>query len=330
MNYTQQHAKDFWIDFDNQTLFQRTPEFSQAIGSVLSQFNFSLDGVYDAFRLSFLGSNYPQEFENAVSNVASGLVQTAELQQAVMTSHFGSDLELIQRSMEDFGQGVLYDNRPPRPRGRYIHKMDGEVGVSMVGYHRWYGFIQGGIVMGANSDFWNEFSLFMGLAWAIQTEMKPQEDNPNNPPMDEGRLNELRGYWLNLSQNELNRIFAENGMTAPAPPNPTDLSNESLNYKKIQQILGNSSLSSSPIHGGQGKFWDLSYEAFINLEIYGHALIEKEGENRGTRSSIVKVLKGELAGMPQMPLNRPPLSPDSIQLIIDWINAGYPENSLAV
>ena len=86
-------------------------------------------------------------------------------------------------------------------------------------------------------------------------------------------------------------------------------------------ILTNATTGANPIHGGKGRFWDLPLSEFVRTPIYGNMLIASPGSDRGSRSALVKALKGELPGFGRMPpFPRPPVAPEDITYIEEWID----------
>src|SRR6185312_16229397 len=144
---------------------------------------------------------YPKSFIDEISPLnKEKILVLADTQLEIMDLYFDGDLELERRAFEDFGQGVLFDDKHWRG-GDNIHKMDsGDVNASPpIGYHRWHTFIQAIVYAGGNSDIWLNINRLVGLAWAIQSELKPPDGIPNNPELRSDRLNDLRTSWLKLS-----------------------------------------------------------------------------------------------------------------------------------
>lgn len=330
--YTQDLGRDFWFDFDNQTLWQRTRIISDAFQRGYFAQGWGLDSLPDFLRTSFADQNHPAPFVANVEPGKQGLLDLAAIQLQVIDRHLRDD-ESIRRAFEDFGQGVLYDDRAPRPPGRLVHMMDGSPDT-WVGWQRWHGFIRAASLLGESPDRWLHVDRCMALAWAIQTEADPVNDNPANPGLPVARLDVLRNAWMTLSFEQLDWAFAKHRFRAPAPEALDAIQSPSVRasfglagtepvytYAGVQQILDAASAMGFPSHGGHGRFWLLPENEFLALPpIYGHSLIAEPGPDRGARSALVKVLKGTLANMPQMPLNQPPLGNDDIQYIEKWID----------
>ena len=66
MAYTREKGRDFWFDFDNQTLFERTSEVDDALARAYFNHGLSFDSVMNALRVSFARSDHPTRFEDLV------------------------------------------------------------------------------------------------------------------------------------------------------------------------------------------------------------------------------------------------------------------------
>lgn len=331
--YTKSIGREFWFDFDNQTLWQRTRVIADAFQRGYFSQSWGLDSLPDFLRASFSDPNHPDPFVATVEMGKRGLLDLAAIQLQIIDRHLKDD-ESIRSAFEDFGQGVLFDDRPPRPPGRRIHMMDGTPD-SWVGWQRWHGFIRAASLLGESADRWLHVDRCMALAWAIQTEADPENDNQNNPGLPASRVDDLRNTWMGLTFEQLDWAFAKHRFRAPAPeafdairsPSPhaglaVTGAAPAVTYAGVQQILESASGVSFPHHDGHARFWLLPEDEFLALPpIYGHPLIADSGPDRGARSALVKVLKGTLAGIPQMPLNQPPLRSDDVQYIENWIDS---------
>lgn len=321
-----EHIKDFWYDLDNQTLFQRTDRFNAAFRKTYFEHGKGLDWPAEALRRSYQSGNHPDSFIAEMSIASEGFIELVAAQKEVIDEHLDDTTEL-QLAFEYFGQGILYDDRSPRPPSRHIHMMDGTPD-SWVGWHRWYGCLRAfNLLSSEEDDYYLHWARCVALSWAIQTEADPSIDNPSNPGLPEKRLSVLREHWTDLFWESLDWAFATHRYRAPdiEKVSITPEKNQ-LSYKGVQQRLEEASGSNThPHHSGVGRFWDRPYIEFINLTIYGHRLIESPGSDRGARSALVKVLRGNLSGMPQMPLNRPPMAERDIKYIERWIDAGLPK-----
>lgn len=324
MPYTREKGREFWFDFDNQTLFQRTDEISDALVRAYFSHGLTFDSVYEALRTSFASQDHPAQFQSVVQVGQDGFVSMAQIQVRIMESHLDDDAG-IQSAFEDFGQGVLYDDRPPRPTGRKIHMMDGTPDT-WVGFHRWHAFARAAVLLGADAARWLHVNRCIALAWAIQTEANPERDNPTNPGLPLERLRLLREAWMGLTAEELDSAFVNDRFRAPAPSSLTEWEERMGRYARVQQLLSAAAGSSTPFHDDHARFWELPYGQFMDLPpIYDVQLIADPGDGRGARSGLIQVLKGEQPNVPQMPLNRPPMSGEDIRFIEVWIDADCPE-----
>lgn len=100
-------------------------------------------------------------------------------------------------------------------------------------------------------------------------------------------------------------------------------------YEHVQNILGTAAGGASPVHDGNGRFWEKTLAEFQTLTIYGQQLIANAGPNRGRNSALVKALKGEAPFdgtlFSRMPLGRAPVSPATIVWIEQWIDDDMPD-----
>ena len=93
----------------------------------------------------------------------------------------------------------------------------------------------------------------------------------------------------------------------------------------VKALLEAANGNGEPRHSRKGRFWNLALADLKTVEVHGVKVIETEGENRGARSGLVRVLRGALPGFPPMPLRRPAMKDEDIQTIEDWIDDGTPE-----
>jgi hypothetical protein len=171
---------------------------------------------------------YPDGFRADMNDIRDPLLFLSAKQVEVLDRHFGGDPDAERTAFEQFGEGVLFDDR--RREGDKIHKMDyGSDGVPR-SYHVWHPFIMASVMVGADADRWLQIDRNVGLAWAIQSEARPVEDAPDNPGLLPARLVELRSRWLNLSFDQLDSAFdsspfpagMEPGVAGPSSPSGHD------------------------------------------------------------------------------------------------------------
>ncbi|UMR29418.1 hypothetical protein MJ904_20450 [Massilia sp. MB5] len=243
-----------------------------------------------------------------------------------MDRHFPNPAEL-QQAFEDFGQGILYDEKPVaaggprrRPTDRLIHMMDGTPD-NCIGYHRWHAFIRCAVASGADAARWLTINRFVALAWGIYSRLNPLVDVPGNPPLESAQMTSLRRDWLSADEATLNAAFLH--YQGQFPDNYGSRRAREFNeirYFHVQSILAKASGGSNPQHAGKHRFWELPMAAFLQTEVLGHNLIAPNGPGRGAASALTKVLRGTLSGFPRMPLNRPALNPADIAYIERWID----------
>jgi hypothetical protein len=83
-----------------------------------------------------------------------------------------------------------------------VHQMH----QSMVRYSRWHGFAKAALSVGEDYDFWLNLDRCLLLAYVIQTELRPL-DKPDNPFMNEERLQEYKSSIMSLESKSLDQEF---------------------------------------------------------------------------------------------------------------------------
>lgn len=318
--------ENFWSEFHRLRVeLPTTGSYAATARGFLSQ-RLTDDGLVDELRRSVVGSGGIAAFATCIRSSADGprvLTELAIILMKIADRHLTGPLQL-REAFEAFGQGVLYDARPPSRPGRRIHMMEGNPGT-WNGYHRWYALFRAVAVLGDTSYDWLNVARCVGLAWAVQSEARPVADSPENPGLTADRLVELRRSWFQFSFDQLDWAFSNHAGAAPStaafPPPAVQ-----GRYAAIQQMLSQAAGDGAPDHDGRGRFWELPWLDFMNLgPVHGHGLIAPPGPNRGANSALVAVLRGTLQGVPRMPMSREPLSETQIAVIEQWINDGCPE-----
>ena len=200
MKSDRQQAIDFWYEFDNYFQYNVPQEIIDAYNSL-----FSIGDLRHLFRVHRRNGTYPQGFKQEVSPVKNTIIFLAQKQLDIINKYFEAKGDSEQKAFEDFGQGVLYDNRRDPPDK--IHKMDGGRNNPPIGYHRWHAFIRALVFVGGEEKRWLEIDRNLGLGWNIQSILKPLDDNPKNPELPSHRLTQLRTIWLSKSFDELDSEF---------------------------------------------------------------------------------------------------------------------------
>jgi hypothetical protein len=333
---SRQMGADFWYDFDNQTLLQRTREINDAITRAYRPLGGGLDSLPNIFESSYKSSSHPAQFLAAIAPGKSGFVDLAAAQRKIVSDHFGNDMDSLKSAFQDFGQGVLYDPRAPRYPSILVHMIDGSPD-DWVGYRRWHAFVRAAMFSGADAVFWLQMLRFIALAWGIQTEMSPTVDAPNNPPMAPSRLQLLTAFWTSADIALLDKAFVTFKQRAPTPEQFQRNSQALLEFRiegltiskfdHIKDLLNRAADNGHPRHGGRGRFWNVTLPEFMQIgTIYGVQLIADTGPQRGARSGLIKALRGQApfgdGGFPRMPMDRPPVPDPDIAFIESWIDGG--------
>ncbi len=203
MTYNIDIGNEFWYQFDLKFLpSSASIDIMQAYGAVGGP-----DGVKNRWELARSSNGtFPDDFEAFASEKRDAIALVSNEQKEVFDEFFNADFDGLRQAFEDFGQGILFDDR--RPNGDKIHKMDtGGITSPPIGYHRWHPFIRAQAMNGLDLDYWLKIDRLVGLAWQIQSEMKPVEDKPDNPRMNAQRLRELREKWLKLDFHHIDAEF---------------------------------------------------------------------------------------------------------------------------
>lgn len=210
MAYTRERAIEFWFQFDAMFLPGGASE------EILEAYFMTgaPDGARVRWRNSRVAGTYPQSFVEGAQPFKDFTVLLFESQWSVMAEHF-PDLSELQRASEDFGQGVLFDDR--RPADYKLHTMDAGNDYDsqpFIGYHRWHAFLREAAVSGADAEKALNWNRLVGLAWAIQSEVRPQQDA--DPPSGDPRQNlvALREKWISMPVEQVDAQFD----SYPFPP----------------------------------------------------------------------------------------------------------------
>lgn len=204
-------SMEFWFEFDNffnSAFGEEDPEADAAIRAIGGPFT-----IRDRWHEDRDKPTYPEGFKQDVTPLKAPLMKLADQQLAIFDRHFQGDAAAEQNAFEEFGQGLSFDER--RPVGDKVHKMDdGGPARPATAYHAWHAFMRAVVLLGADEARWLGLNRNLALAWAIQAEARPADDEPDNPPLPEARMEELRAAWLALDVDGLNKMFDND----PLPP----------------------------------------------------------------------------------------------------------------
>ena len=204
-------SMEFWFEFDNffnSSFGEQDPEADAALVAVGGPF-----AISRSWHKHRNEGTYPDGFAADMTPLKAPLMKLAEQQLAIFDRHFHGDAAAEQNAFEEFGQGLNFDDR--RPDGDKVHKMDDRSPAEPPrAYHAWHAFIRAVVLLGADEERWLGVNRNLALAWGIQAEARPPDDTPDNPPLPEARLDELRAAWLALDVDGLNDTFDN----SPLPP----------------------------------------------------------------------------------------------------------------
>ncbi len=143
----------------------------------------------------------------------------------IFRNHFGMDFtdekgmtSFAWEAFRDFGLGVLYDPRSPRPNVRHMHVMDG----GKLFYAYWHRFNWIASIVEPKSpppatvvhpwEEWLYIDRLVGLSVEIFSISKPCQTKkdgrpPDNPPngsnITDGEIENLTGIWSDLDFDEI-------------------------------------------------------------------------------------------------------------------------------
>jgi hypothetical protein len=203
MVYFRQLGSNFWYEFDNFFLWDERQDVLNAFGDISD-----LDRIFKEHKIN---GTYPLDFINEVKQDeqrVNSVVFLGQKQLDIINKIFGNDIESEQRAFEDFGQGLLYDDRSPRPVNNRVHMMD----EGQFGFYRWHTFIRTAVLLNQDPQGWLHVDRHVGLACAIDSIQHPSQstndgNNPNNSEISTEMLDKLRSSWLHLSFEELDCEF---------------------------------------------------------------------------------------------------------------------------
>jgi len=102
-----------------------------------------LDRIFKEHKIN---GTYPLDFINEVKQDeqrVNSVIFLGQKQLDIVNKIFGNDIGSEQRAFEDFGQGLLYDDRCPRPVNNRVHMMD----EGQFGFYRWHTFIRTAVLL---------------------------------------------------------------------------------------------------------------------------------------------------------------------------------------
>jgi len=203
MVYSSQLGTNFWYEFDNFFLWDERQDVLKALGNISD-----LDRICKEHKIN---ETYPIDFINEVrqdEQRVKSIIFLAQKQLEIMNKNFGNNTESQQRAFEDFGQGILFDDRSPRPLSNRVHMMD----EGQFGFYRWHTLIRTALLLNQVSEMWLHVERHIGLACSIDSVQRPRQstndgNNPNNSEISPEILDKFRSFWLQLNFEELDTEF---------------------------------------------------------------------------------------------------------------------------
>lgn len=115
----------------------------------------------------------------------------------------------------------------------------------------------------------------------------------------------------------------------PSYKTPPTTNAQGTRYPDIQRIL-DEAIDGQDI-GAHRAFWrQLTRDQFVAHRVFSCPIIFNDnGTFAGPQSPLVQILRGSIEcpaerERPQMPVGFPPLAPEKVQIISDWIDAQCP------
>jgi hypothetical protein len=203
MVYSRQLGTNFWYEFDNFFLWDERQDVLKAFGNISD-----LDRICKEHKIN---GTYPIDFINEIKQDeerVNSMIFLSQNQLDIINKSFGNDIESEQRAFEDFGQGILFDDRSPRPLNNRVHMMN----EGQFGFYRWHTFVRTAVLLDQDSQRWLHVDRHIGLACTIDSVHRPRQstndgNNPNNLEISPEMLDTLRSSWLQLSFEELDTEF---------------------------------------------------------------------------------------------------------------------------
>jgi hypothetical protein len=203
MVYSRQLGTNFWYEFDNFFLWDERQDVLKAFGNISD-----LDRICKEHKIN---DTCPIDFINEVrqdKQRVSSIIFLAQKQLDIIDKSFGNEIESQQRAFEDFGQGILFDERSPRPLNNRVHMMD----EGQFGFYKWHTLIRTAVLLNHDPEKWLSVDRHVGLACAIDSRQRPKQstsegNNPNNAEISPEMLDKFRSSWLQLSFEELDAEF---------------------------------------------------------------------------------------------------------------------------
>lgn len=203
MRYSRSLAVDFWYTFDREFRISRKAEYYAAYEEI------GLATIVNLYRELRRLKKYPDGLRQYAGERRYAFLLLSRAQWELFDRFFGDDEQALQRAFEDFGQGVLLDEREDRAAAReWIHMIDAD--DDSVGFHRWHAFIRAVQELGDDTR-WEQIDRFVALAWAMQSVAQPRQGPIANPGLPQAEIERLRRRWLVMPRDEIDRRFEQIG-----------------------------------------------------------------------------------------------------------------------
>jgi hypothetical protein len=233
---SEEKKKNLWYEFDNWSQFKvhEDPPRARAVGAAMA-YSYSKRPFGNLTYREIdedLNGERGRDLINTVNTLVPGYLQ-------IFNSYFGQKFEQETNVIEsfpwdafvDFGLGMLYDPRPPRPQEFGMHVMDPGMG----GYFSWHRFHWlASKLTKPESPFrigkWLYLDRLLGLAAELHSTSKPNQTKvdgspPDNPPNgDNISMDQIRSIskkWLDLDFEGIEQNMSQLEDWEPRNPGKT-------------------------------------------------------------------------------------------------------------
>jgi hypothetical protein len=197
-------ANELWYQFDEATLYNRTQEVDEAFDALGAYLGNLERGMRTKWLELVAQPGYPHTFTEFVTPIKQPLEVISRTQLDVLDRYYGRRHHQLVRAFRWFGEGVLYDPRGHAPF--LVHTMNSTPTIPPPGYHTWYAYLRGMMLLGIDTRRWARLAPAIAYAWALQTVAKPAHDKVN-PSLPEPTVRRLAATWLVKDIDRLDQDF---------------------------------------------------------------------------------------------------------------------------
>ncbi|MFG2112103.1 hypothetical protein ACGFRB_05600 [Streptomyces sp. NPDC048718] len=197
-------ANEFWYRLDEATLFHSAQEVKDAYRDIKAHVGNIERGMREKWLEMVAQPGYPSNYADFLAPVKGPLEVLSRTQLGVIDRYYGRRHHRLVQAFGWFGEGVLYDPRGYAPF--LVHTMNSTPVVPPPGYHTWYAYMRGMMLLDIDRPRWERIAPALAFAWAVQSTAKPAQDKVN-PPLPEHTLRRLAATWLVKDTDTLDQDF---------------------------------------------------------------------------------------------------------------------------